>query len=384
MSNQISTPVLGTKENPILIANQKIEELKDGKRYHFFSSSCGKEVIKGFNKSIYKTIEDFLLCKRCSCRKTRNFIHADKDNPYYVNSIAELRNIKIAKGQYYSMKCECEVLFHRQFNKNFSDEKLSHCQNCLTHITLKERYGDENYGMIGSKSFKENMIKKYGIENCATLESTREKYKQTCLDKYDVDNTFNIKEVREKTNLASHTEEIKKIISEKNKLNAKERMEKSRRTCLEKYGVEYSFQSENNKEKSKKTCLEHFGQEFPSYMGRKRIYYDNIWFDSTYEVYFYIFLKWIKVDFKYQPCSFEYKDKNGKTHRYYPDFEVNGKFYEIKGSHLLKDGKLYNIFTKEILEEKTQCLIDNNVKIVKESFILQIQKRTERKYGKIF
>lgn len=73
-----------------------------------------------------------------------------------------------------------------------------------------------------------------------------------------------------------------------------------------------------------------------------------------------------------------------KTHKYYPDFEVNGKFYEIKGSHLLKDDKLYNIFTKEILEEKTQCLIDNNVKIVKESFILQIQKRAERKYGKIF
>lgn len=384
MSSQISIPKLGSKENPILIANQRIEELKDGKRYHFFCSSCGKEVIKGFNKSKYKTIEDFLLCKRCSCKKTRNFIHADKDNPYFVNSIAELRNIKIAKGQYYSMKCECGVLFHRQFNKNFSDEKLSHCQNCLTHITLKERYGDENYGLIGSKSFKENMIKKYGVENCATLKSTREKYKQTCLDKYGVDNTFNIKEVREKTNLASHTEEIKKIISEKNKLNAKERMKKSRQTCLKKYGVEYSFQSENNKEKSKKTCLEHFGQEFPPYMGIKRIYYDNIWFDSKYEVYFYIFLKWIKVDFKYQPCFFEYKDKNGKTHRYYPDFEVNGKFYEIKGSHLLKDGKLYNIFTKEILEEKTQCLIDNNVKIVKESFILQIQKRTERKYGKIF
>lgn len=71
MSNQISTPVLGTKENPILIANQKIEELKDGKYYHFICSSCRKEVIKGFNKSRHKTIENFLLCQKCSCGKNK-------------------------------------------------------------------------------------------------------------------------------------------------------------------------------------------------------------------------------------------------------------------------------------------------------------------------
>lgn len=35
--------------------------------------------------------------------------------------------------------------------------------------------------------------------------------------------------------------------------------EKNKKTCLEKYGVEWSFQSENNKEKSKQTCMKHYG-----------------------------------------------------------------------------------------------------------------------------
>ena len=39
---------------------------------------------------------------------------------------------------------------------------------------------------------------------------------------------------------------------------------KNKQTCLEKYGVEYSFQSENNKMKSKQTCLEKYGVEYVS------------------------------------------------------------------------------------------------------------------------
>jgi len=39
--------------------------------------------------------------------------------------------------------------------------------------------------------------------------------------------------------------------------------QKSKDTCLEKYGVEYSLQSEEVKQKSKDTCLEKYGVEHP-------------------------------------------------------------------------------------------------------------------------
>ena len=40
--------------------------------------------------------------------------------------------------------------------------------------------------------------------------------------------------------------------------------EKSQQTCLDKYGVKFSFQSDNNKEKSKQTCIEKYGVEYNS------------------------------------------------------------------------------------------------------------------------
>ena len=44
---------------------------------------------------------------------------------------------------------------------------------------------------------------------------------------------------------------------------------KTKQTCLEKYGVEFSFQSENNKEKSKQTLLEKYGDEHYGQFGSK-------------------------------------------------------------------------------------------------------------------
>lgn len=45
--------------------------------------------------------------------------------------------------------------------------------------------------------------------------------------------------------------------------------EKTKQTCLQRYGCEYSFQSDNNKEKSKQTCLQKYGEEHYGTYGSK-------------------------------------------------------------------------------------------------------------------
>ena len=56
---------------------------------------------------------------------------------------------------------------------------------------------------------------------------------------------------------------------------------------------------------------------------------------------------------------------NEETHYYFPDFKVNNEYIELKGSHLIDENmNLIHPKTKEILKEKTQCLKDNNVKII--------------------
>ena len=120
-------------------------------------------------------------------------------------------------------------------------------------VTLKKRYGNENY--INVEKNKKTRLEKYGDENFNNMEKNKktrlekygdenyvniEKMKQTCLEKYGTDCVFKIKEVQNK----SEQTKLKKY----NNKNYNNR-EKSKQTCLEKYGVENYTQTEYYKVK---------------------------------------------------------------------------------------------------------------------------------------
>ena len=64
----------------------------------------------------------------------------------------------------------------------------------------------------------------------------------------------------------------------------------------------------------------------------KHGWYDNIHFDSTYELAFYIFCKNKNIEIKRCEDTFEYINIDGNKRIYHPDFRVNGKITEI-GKH---------------------------------------------------
>lgn len=97
-------------------------------------------------------------------------------------------------------------------------------------------------------------------------------------------------------------------------------------------------------------------------------YENNIWFDSRWEYNLYQALIKSNNIFEYHPkIVFKYF-KNNKVHVYHPDFLINGKFYEVKGDFFFNEnGQLWNPFTKELNIEKYQCMIDNNIIILKQN-----------------
>ena len=85
-----------------------------------------------------------------------------------------------------------------------------------------------------------HMYKEAFIANCC----------EDCFEKYKIDKL----EKRKKTNLEKYgVESVATLNSSK---------EKSKQTTLEKYGVEYYLQSIEKKEQSKKTCIEKYGTEY--------------------------------------------------------------------------------------------------------------------------
>ena len=111
--------------------------------------------------------------------------------------------------------------------------------------------------------------------------------------------------------------------------------------------------------------------------------FNNIKFDSSWELAYYIWLKDHNIDFEYQPnMPIEYK-VNNLIKYYYPDFLINNQFYEIKGNQFFNENnQLINPFNNTLDIEKYQCMIDNNVKILREKDIIPILDYINEKYGK--
>lgn len=114
----------------------------------------------------------------------------------------------------------------------------------------------------------------------------------------------------------------------------KERVRLSNR---KKYGVDWVTQSDNFKKKTGEFFYVNFGVDGASQVKHirdkqmRKYLYDGLLFDSSPELCIYIWLQDHGVGFVYQPdVSFSY-EFNGEQHKYFPDFLVDGTFYEVKG-----------------------------------------------------
>ena len=115
---------------------------------------------------------------------------------------------------------------------------------------------------------------------------------------------------------------------------------------------------------------------------KSRIEYENIFFDSNWEVIIYKYCKENNIPFTYHPkVTFKYKVEN-KSHTYHPDFIINEKYYEIKGNHFFENRdpskKMICPYDRnneydKIAEAKHQCMIKNNIIILTENDIKNIE-----------
>lgn len=111
-----------------------------------------------------------------------------------------------------------------------------------------------------------------------------------------------------------------------------------------------------------------------------KYYYNNIYFDSSWELYYYIFLTDNSIDFKYHDTNyyFEYTDMDSIKHKYFPDFIVGDKIIEIKSDYLLN-----NMLISGTNENcKYKCMLRNNVIIYTKDDLLEVFNYINNKYGK--
>lgn len=124
---------------------------------------------------------------------------------------------------------------------NRTPEENKEIQNKIKATRL-EHFGDPNYGLFGSKGFKQTMLNKYGDEHY----SNHEKAKQTCLERYGVECNFQTEEFKKKS-----------LATKIKKYGCGHNVEKMKETNLQKYGVEYYTQTNEFQEKANAAKQQH-------------------------------------------------------------------------------------------------------------------------------
>ncbi len=193
----------------------------------------------------------------------------------------------------------CKCICFKAYNDFFKQKKLHFCsRKCCTdsfktggeiHLLMNEK---EKRNSITKKS-KETMLKNHGVDNISNLPGVREKInnsireslqdpiklkhrnektKQTCLKKYGVEHPFQVDEILEKAkqtmikrygvDCAMKLDEFKEKVQKTYRSNHTKEYSKTKQTCLKKYGAESPMQTDEVKEKLKVNNLRKHGVEY--------------------------------------------------------------------------------------------------------------------------
>lgn len=224
--------------------------------------------------------------------------------------------------------------------------------------TMKNKTGEERKNYCDYNKMVETRRRKYG-EHLETLVC---KIKKTKQDKYG-DEKYNNTQKMYETN--------KKLYGNKCSLNNETNKQKRENTWFEKYGTKHPWSNNEIHNKCIDTTVKKYGR--PNVYNKFK--YDNITFDSSWELAFYIYLKDHQIKFTYHPEKITYLFNNDK-HLYFPDFKIYNTLVEIKSPYLYNKLLIEN--TKD--NAKLKCMNENNVKIILNcDFYLNY---VEEKYGK--
>lgn len=237
--------------------------------------------------------------------------------------------------------------------------------------TLREKYGEENYRNI--EKAKQTCLERYGVEHAAQNNQIKEKTKKYFEQKYGVDNPRKSEEIKNKT---------KKILIEKygeNYINVFR--EKAKQTNIERFGVPYPIQNKDINLKARKTF---FKNRLKHTVHTCSYLYENISFDSSWELAVWIWAKDNNFEIEREPISFIYEFGEYK-HTYTPDFKLNNNLIEIKGDQFFKENKFicpYNRKMDKAFEAKYKCALAHNVVFWKWKEIKPIMFYIQNTYGK--
>lgn len=416
---------------------------KKYQRFEFICTKCGKITSKQFIRSRKFNC----MCRKCSFENT-SFKKFGTLCPLQNEEIKE--KIKKTVKEKYGVDCilkskEVQEQIKNTNREKYGAENVFASEEIKSRIkeTMMERYGVEHalqYEEFLEKCNK-TKLERFGTLAISALPEIKEKLRRAHLKKYGVVHSSKsdvVKAKIAKTNLerygytaAAKNETVRKKLSKamkahfSNKERRKQIMEKREKTSIQRYGYSAAIKSiEARKrisnimtahfsdpkrkkeilEKREKTNLKRYGTKAAissPYIKNKNLNaklakygtlaisnsykFDDYKFDSSWELAFYCYNLYLDKPIKKCTKFFDYK-YNGIPHKYFPDFEIDGRIFEIKGDHFFnEEGLMICPFDRAkdgLFQTKQQCGIKNNVIFITRKEITPALNYMENTYGK--
>lgn len=146
----------------------------------------------------------------------------------------------------------------------------------------------------------------------------------------------------------------------------------------------------NNRAKMQETCFQRYGVRSYSQTSdfsckrKKRYKFNDVSFDSSWELYLWIYCVDHGISIETAKVSFEYI-VNEKVYTYHPDFVINNTLVEVKGDHFFEDGKLINPYDRtqdNHYNAKYNCALEHDVLIVRFEDLRNVFDYIDKTYGK--
>ena len=404
----------------MLINNEnELLSLKRGDNFSYHCKKCNKECnIKGFRREFINNYKEF-LCP--SCLKIKRYGCVSPFQQKDVQDKIKAMNIEKYGTPYPLQSKEIHDKISETCLKRYGSKSSLHDNGKIEERVKKifnEKYGVDRplqSKIIYNKTVESNKNNHDGLFHTQTDE-WKDKVMKSFIDHYGVNNPMKNKNIVDKS---------KESCTEKygvdNPMKSQIVKEKAINTFIDKYNVDNPMKLEETKQKVIDTFNKRIGvnntekvnsifqlQEFKNYIKQdrlnnpekyasKKLVYCGLSFDSIPEFCTYKFCSDFFIPItRNNSIHFEYLDSKGRIHYTYPDFIINGRYVEIKGSMFYKqDGTWFKPwrypewsdedykFQCENMERKRQCLIKNNVLILRDDdpFIIQCVNYVLETYG---
>lgn len=252
------------------------------------------------------------------------------------------------------------------------------------HIDLEEfksyYENHSNTQCVQKYNISKARLLKYLSNNNIKLHSKSENTTFTNLERYGCTNVMSSQQVKAK---------VIERYGGSSPFCLKEVRDKRDRTVKEKYGVDNVFQIPAFIEWNKQNQINTYGGVgwLSSYQQHlyNRYKYDEKYFDSSWELALWIYAKDHDESIVREPIRLLYKFED-KDHIYIPDFKYKGELIEIKGDHFFRGGKMicpYDRNLDELFNAKYQCMLANNIKIMRYNDIKFALNYCKEKYNKV-